>query len=102
VRYTSESSCIYLMKHNSAGNAQWFKAGIVCRGNHEINSIEYKATHQLKALLGHICLKLTLAAKYDLEIHQMDIFMAVLAVDLEEEMCMHPPQGYILLPQNGS
>jgi hypothetical protein len=47
-------------------------------------------------------LALASAAKYGLELHQLDICMAFLGVDLEEEIYMHPPQGYYSLVQNGS
>jgi hypothetical protein len=52
--------------------------------------------------LGHVRLALAIAAKYDLEIHQMDVCTAFLGVDLEEEIYMHPPQGYFRLLQTGS
>jgi hypothetical protein len=44
---------------------------------------------------------LAIAAKYNLEIHQMDVCSAFFGVDLEEEIYMHPPQGYIRLVQTG-
>jgi hypothetical protein len=52
--------------------------------------------------LGHVRLALAIAAKYDLEIHQMDVCTAFLGVDLKEEINMHPRQGYIHLLQTGS
>jgi hypothetical protein len=47
--------------------------------------------------LGHGRLALAIAAKYDLKIHQMDVCMAFLGVDLEEQIDMHPPQEYFRL-----
>jgi hypothetical protein len=52
--------------------------------------------------LGHLRLPLAIAAKYDLEIHQMDVCTAFLGVDLEEEIYMHPLQGYFRFLQTGS
>jgi hypothetical protein len=49
------------------------------------------------ARLGHVRLALAIAAMYDHEIHQMAVCMAFLVVDLEEEIYMHPPQGYFCL-----
>ena len=43
-----------------------------------------------------------IAAKKDLEIHQIDVFTAFLGVDLEEEINMHLLQGYCCLVQTGS
>jgi hypothetical protein len=51
--------------------------------------------------LGHVRIALAISAKYDLEIHQMDICTAFLGVDSGEEIYMHPPQGYCRLLQNG-
>jgi hypothetical protein len=81
---------------------QWFKARLVCGGDHQIEGIDYQATFAPTARLGQVRLALAIAAKYDLEIHQMVVCMAFLGVDLEEEIDMRPPQGYFRLLQNGS
>jgi hypothetical protein len=54
------------------------------------------------ACLGHGKLALAIAPKYDLEIHPMVVCTAFLGDDLEEEIYMHPPQGYFRLLQTGS
>jgi len=81
---------------------QRVKARLVCGGNHQIEGIDYQATCAPTTRLGHIRLALAIAAKYDLKIHQMDVCTTFLGVDLEEEINMHPPQGYFRLLQNGS
>jgi hypothetical protein len=96
------SHWVYKIKSNGAGNVQRFKARLVCGGNHQIEGIDYQATYTLTARLSHVRLALAIAAKYDIEIHQMDVCTAFLGVDLEEEIYMHTPQGYFHLLQNGS
>jgi hypothetical protein len=96
------SHWVYKIKRNGAGNVQRFKARLVYGGNHQIEGIDYQATYAPTARLGHVRLALAIAAMYDLGIHQMDVCTAVLAVDLEEEINMHPPQEYFRLLQNGS
>jgi len=96
------SHWVYKIKRDGAGNVQRFKAWRVCGGNHHIQGIDYQATYAPTARLGHVRLALAIAAKYHLEIHQMDVCMALLGVDLEEEIYMHLPEGYFLLLQNGS
>ena len=91
----------YKIKRDGAGNVQRFKARLVCGGNHQIEGIHYQATSAPTARLGHVRLALAIAAQYDLEIHQMDVCTAFLGVDLEEEIYMHPPQGYFHLVQTG-
>jgi hypothetical protein len=101
-RKASPSPWVYKIKRDGAGNVQRFKARLVCGGNHQIDGVDYQATYAPTARLSHVRLALTIAAKYDLEIHQMDICTAFLGVDLEEEIYMHPPQGYFPLLLNGS
>ena len=91
------SHWVYKIKRDGAGNVQRFKARLVCGGNHQIEGINYQATYAPTARLGHVRLALAIAAKYDLEIHQMDVCTAFFGVDLEEEIYMHPPQGYFRL-----
>jgi hypothetical protein len=93
---------VYKIKHNGAGNAQRFKARRVCGGNHQIEGIDYQATYSPVTRLGHIRLALAIVAKYYLEIAEMDVCMASFGVDLEDEIYMHQPQGYLCLIQHGS
>jgi len=100
-RKASPSNWVYKIKRDGAGNVQRFKARLVCGGNHQIKGIDYQATYALTAHLGHVTLALAITIKYDLEIHQMDVCMAFLGVDLEEEINMHLPQGYLCWLQTG-
>jgi len=96
------SHWVYKMKRDGAGNVQRFKARLVCGVNHQIEGIDYQATYSQIARLGHIRLALAIAAKYDLQIHQMDVCTGFMGVDLEEKIYMHPPQGYFCMVQTGS
>jgi len=95
------SHWVYKIKRDGAGNVQRFKAMLVCGENHHIEGIDYQAMHAPTARLGHVRLALAIAPKYYLEIHQMDVCTAFLGVNLEEEIDMHPPQGYYRLVQTG-
>jgi len=90
---------VYKIKRHGAGNVQRFKARVVSEENHQIKGIDYQATYALTASLGHGRLALAIAARYDLEIHQMDVSTAFLGVDFDEDINMHPPQGYFRLDQ---
>jgi hypothetical protein len=98
-RKSLPSHWVYKIKRDGAGNVQRFKARLVCGGNQQIEGIDYQATYAATDHLGHDWLALAIAAIYDLEIHQMDVCTAFLGVDLEEEIYMHPPQGYFRLVQ---
>jgi len=87
----------YKIKRDGAGNVQQFKARLACGGNHQIEDIHYQAMCAPTACLGRRRLPLAITAKYDLEIHQMDVCTAFLGVDFEEDISIHPPQGYFHL-----
>ena len=95
------SHWVYKIKRDGAGNVQRFMARLVCGGNHQIQGIDYQATYAPTTHLGNVRLALAIAAQYDLKISQMDVCMAFLGVDLEEEIYMHPPQGYFRFLQTG-
>jgi hypothetical protein len=95
------SHWVFKIKCDGAGNVLRFKARLVCGGNHQIEGINYQATYAPTPCLGHHRLALAIAAKHDLEIHQMDVCTSFLVVDLEEEIYMYPPQGYCRLVQTG-
>jgi len=69
---------VYKIKRDRAGNVQRYKARLVCGGNHQIEGIDYQATYAPTARLGHVRLALALSAKYNLEIHQIDVCTAFL------------------------
>ena len=88
------SHWVYKVKRDGAGTIQRFKARLVCGGNHQQEGIDYKETYAPTARLSHVRLALAIAAKYGLELQQMDFCTAFLGVPLEEEIYMVPPQGY--------
>ena len=53
----------------------------MCGGNHQIEGIDYQAMYAPTDGLGDIRLERTIAAKYNLEIHQMDVCVAFKGVD---------------------
>ena len=82
----------YKIKHDGAGNVQQFKARLFGGGNLQIDGIDYQATDAPTAHFGHVKLALPITAKYELEIHQMDVCTVSLGVDLEQDIYIHPPQ----------
>src|ERR1035438_3477949 len=52
--------------------------------------------YALVAKLASLQLLISLAAKYDLEIHEMDIKLAFLAGDLDKVIYMAQPEGFIV------
>jgi hypothetical protein len=91
------SHWVFKAKHDDSGKVTKFKARLVCGGNHQTEGIDFSTTYAPTARLAHIRLMLAIAAKYDLNLHQMDVMTAFLAGKLTEEIYMHPPQGFFRL-----
>jgi hypothetical protein len=71
-----------------------FKARIVCRGDLQTPGIDFNETFAPTARLAHVRLALAIAARYNLDIQQMDVCSAFLGALLEEEIYVTPPPGY--------
>jgi hypothetical protein len=90
-----------MIKRDGAGNVQRIKARLICGGNHQIEGINYQSTYALTARFAHVRLGLAISTKSDVEIHQMDVCMAFLGVDLDEVIYMHLPQRFFRWLQTG-
>jgi len=75
------SHWVFKVKHERVSNVQCFKARVVCGGNHQIEGIDNQATYAPTARVGDVRLEHTIATKYNVEIYQMDVGMALLGVD---------------------
>ncbi|MBC7870646.1 MAG: DDE-type integrase/transposase/recombinase [Chitinophagaceae bacterium] len=96
------SHWVFKAKRNENGNITRYKARLVAGGNRQVQDVDYSAVYAPTARMSHVRLVLALAAIYDLEIHQMDVMTAFLGGALEEEIYMHPPQGFFRYQSNVS
>jgi hypothetical protein len=71
-----------------------YKARLVARGFSQVYGQDYFETYVLVACLASIQTLLALAAKYQLEIQQIDVKTAFLYGDLDEKIYMELPEGY--------
>jgi hypothetical protein len=72
-----------------------YKARLVARGFTQTYEMDYSETFAPIAKFTSIRCILTLAALEDMEIHQMDMKTAFLNGELEEEIYMEEPQGFV-------
>jgi hypothetical protein len=93
---------VYMIKRDKAGNVQRFKARLVSGETHQIEDIDYQTTYEPTSHCGDVTMVLVITAKYNIEIHQIVQCLALLGVDLEEEIHMHPLQGYFRVVHTGS
>jgi Reverse transcriptase (RNA-dependent DNA polymerase) len=72
-----------------------YKARLVTKGFSQIHGIDYDETFTPVARLNSLQLLLNLAAIFNWEVHQLDIKTAYLHGDLDEEIYMDQPEGFV-------
>ena len=82
-------------KERDRWKVETFKARLVVKGYTQKEGIDYEETFLLVAMLKSIRILLSIAAHYDYEIWQMDLKTAFLNGNLDEEICMMQPEGFI-------
>ena len=75
-----------------------YKLRIVARGFTQQEGVDYQEVFAPVANLESVRIIMSLAAKYDLELDQMDVSTAYLNGELEEELYMSPPPGVPIQP----
>ena len=86
---------VFRVKENKDGEIERFKARLVAKGFSQKFGIDYEETFAPVAKFTSIRIVLSLAAKYDLIVHQMDVKTAFLNGELDEDIYMIQPEGYV-------
>ncbi|CAD5191962.1 unnamed protein product, partial [Musa acuminata subsp. malaccensis] len=85
---------VFKTKRDSTGNIERYKARLVAKGSQK-EGIDYNKTFSPVSKKDSLRIIMTLVAHYDLELHQMDVKTAFLNGDLDEEIYMEQPEGFI-------
>ncbi|GJY55146.1 zinc finger, CCHC-type containing protein [Tanacetum coccineum] len=88
---------IFKRKMKVDGTIDKFKARLVIRCFRQKEGIDYFDTYALVAHITTIRLLLALAAIHNLVIHQMVVKTSILNGDLDDEVYMKQPEGFVML-----
>jgi hypothetical protein len=88
------SKWVFRIKHGPDSAIQKYKAHVVMQGFSQVEGINYDKTFAPIAKFASFQAILALAAKHDLEIHQMDVKSAYLNGEVKEEIYMQAPPSF--------
>ena len=86
---------VFKKKIDMDGNVQTYKGRLVAKGYRQIHGVDYDETFSPVAMFKSIRILLAIAAFYDYEIWQMDVKTAFLNGNLEEDVYMIQPEGFV-------
>ena len=78
------------------GAIEKYKARLVVKGSKQREGLDYFDTYSPVTRITSIRMLIAIAAVYKLEIHQMDVKTAFLNGNLEEEIHLEQPEGFIV------
>ena len=78
------------------GTIDKYKARLVVKGYRQKEGLDYFDTYSLVTRITSIRMLIALAAVHDLKIHQMDVKTTFLNGELEDEIYIEQPEGFIV------
>ena len=86
---------VFKTKRDASGEIVRHKARLVARGFSQVQGVDFNETFAPVAKFTTIRCVVALGAALDLEMHQMDVKTAFLNGDLEEDIYMDQPSGFV-------
>jgi hypothetical protein len=94
-RKAVENNWMFKKKTDADGNVAVYKAWLVAKGFRQIQGVDYDETFSLVVMLKSIRILLAIATYFDYQIWQMDVKTAFLNGNIEEELYMVQPKGFV-------
>src|SRR5207237_3036228 len=94
-RKAGKKKWIFKKKIDADCNVTVYKARLVAKGFRQIQGVDYDETFSPVAMLKSVRIMLAIAAFFDYEIWQMDVKTAFLNGNIEEELYMVQPKGFV-------
>ena len=94
-RRTVSCKWIFKKKLDADGNVERYKSRLVARGFTQKPGIDYDETFSPVVRFESIRTVIAVAAKNSLNLHQMDVKTAFLNGELEEDIYMQQPEGFV-------
>lgn len=94
------SKWVYTVK-DDPHNGKRHKARFVARGFSQIHGIDYHETFSPTARLTSLRMLLQLASQENLHIHQMDVKTAYLNADIDCDIYLEQPEGFVKTNEGG-
>jgi hypothetical protein len=86
---------VFRTKRDDMGHIVRYKARLVAKGYCQVAGVDFNETFAPVAKFTTIRTMVAIGAPMDLEMHQMDVKTAFLNGELEEDIYMEQPQGFI-------
>jgi hypothetical protein len=87
---------VFKKKMNVTVQVEKFKARLVAKGYSQVKGVAFNDIFSLVEKLNSIRILMSLVATFDMEIEQMDVKTMFLHGDLEEEIYMKQPEGFVV------
>ena len=95
-RKTIESKWVLKRNTNVGGHIEKYKAWLLAKGYSQVKGVNFGDIFSPIEKLTSIRVLMSLVIAFDLEMEKMDIKIAFLHGDLEEEIYMKHPEGFII------
>lgn len=89
------SRWVYVVKLKANGSLDRFKARLVAKGHSQTQRLYYTDTFSPVAKMNSVRILISLAANFDWSLHQLDVTNAFLHEDLQEQVYMQQPLGFV-------